>query len=401
MNILTANWLFPIISPPIRNGALLIDQNHKIIDIGQLERIKNQNPNSSIKKLDGAILPGFINAHTHLELSGMHNSIEFTKNGMSNWLHRLNDVFANYTTLEHKYDTLQACRSLTKYGTVAVGDISNTGISIECLMRENISGTVFLEYLDGLGEEIKKDEAHFCKLWNVNNSSNITISLSPHALYSTSSQLIRKLQLINKNAHRISTIHWKESLEEVDFVEKKTGNITGLMERIWPTINKKYGNSIMNYDEYASKYFNNNQILVHCVHSSMEEINLIKKTRTKVILCPRSNMNISGKLPPIREFEKMEVNYALATDSLASVQDLDIRNEVKYIRESFPEISYESLLKSITINPAEILNLSESYGRIKINSNPKLIYIEKFETKDNPIKCLVEHIEQFRIKQIT
>ena len=138
--VYNADWVLPISSSPIKDGVVVV-RNGLIISVSEHEQLKDNY--DSVVKLDGALLPGFVNAHTHLEISGLKGKVTSTREGLSEWLHRLNDQLETYVTEKHEKEIREEVENLRQVGVVAIGDITNTGITYDILRNKRIGGVVF------------------------------------------------------------------------------------------------------------------------------------------------------------------------------------------------------------------------------------------------------------------
>jgi aminodeoxyfutalosine deaminase len=391
--VYNADWVLPISSSPIKDGVVVV-RNGLIISVSEHEQLKDNY--DSVVKLDGALLPGFVNAHTHLELSGLKGKVTSTREGLSEWLHRLNDQLETYVTEKHEKEIREEVENLRQVGVVAIGDITNTGITYDILRNKRIGGVVFREYIDGLGEE----EMGLPDFVSDKIGSSLYVSLSPHALYSTSKVLLEKILKLNKDNNRKTSIHWLESLEELDLYRNHDGPLSNLLHRLWPCITSRYEHSMMNHKHFQEEYFSDQLILVHALESDNQLLKRYKESGVNIVICPRSNYFISGELPPLRDFVSQDISFAIGTDSLASVEDLDVRKEIVLIRENFPEISAEFLLKSLTYNGAKALGIDDQFGSIEVGKSAKLVHLNFDKVHNNVERYIIDNFSNLSLEVI-
>jgi cytosine/adenosine deaminase-related metal-dependent hydrolase len=234
-----------------------------------------------------------------------------------------------------------------------------------------------------------------------NTGEELRLSVAPHAPYSSSRQLIKKIFKLNNCLGRKTSIHWQESKDDTLFCRSHTGIMDKLLRNIWPDIREKYKN-IMDEKEFVKRYFNENTIIVHAVESNPEIFSEQFNHGVNVVLCPRSNNFISGKYPKVDELYSMGVQFALGTDSLASVADLDIRKEATCIREITKYIQPEFLLKSLTLYGARTLGIDNRFGTLEPGRSAKINHLSfKGDHKEDRIeRFLVDNLEQLPIKII-
>lgn len=377
MQCLSASWLLPVTSPPIPNGALVID-NDRIVDVGPRDVIKRRYPTvqeTSFKH--GIILPGVINAHTHLELSVMQGHVP---DGLpfSEWAYRVITERASYD----EATTITACREaigqLIDCGTVGVGDIANHGnVSLPLLESSGLAAHVFHEvtgFQDAVAES-RFDEFH--RRWSTIAPSSVSHSITPHALYSVSPRLLRFIDdHARQNQQRLS-IHLAESIDEVNFLRSGTGPMKTMIEKLgrWDESWKIPSATPVGYAE-TLRFLGPHVVAVHAVHVSDHDIAVLRSSGVSVCLCPRSNRKIDvGGSAPVRRLIDAGINVCLGTDSLASNDDLNLWNEALALRQLEPSLSDGELLRIMTLNGATALGWEKTMGSIDVGKSSRCIVV--------------------------
>lgn len=377
MQCFSASWLLPITSPPIPNGALMID-NDRIVDVGPREVLKRRHPSAPETSFKhGVILPGVINAHTHLELSVMQGHVP---DGLpfSEWAYRVITERASYDELA----TITACRDgigqLIDCGTVGVGDIANHGnVSLPLLESSGLSAHVFHEvtgFQDAVAES-RFDEFH--RRWSTIAPSFVSHSITPHALYSVSPRLLRFIDdHARQNQLRLS-IHLAESIDEVYFLNSGTGPMKTMIEKLgrWDGSWKSPSATPVGYAE-ALRLLGPHMMAVHAVHVSDHDIAVLRSNGVSVCLCPRSNRKIDvGGSAPVRKLIDAGINVCLGTDSLASNDDLNLWNEARALRQLEPSLSDDERLRIMTLNGAVALGWEKAMGSIAVGKSSRCIVV--------------------------
>lgn len=380
MRKISAHFVYPISQPPIKNGIIIIDDNNKISNI---INPKNSNIDSiaNLEFYNGVIVPGFINAHCHIELSNLKNTVP--KNlKLSGFI----EFFIKHRNsgIEHAENCIKnALIELKKNGIVAVGDISNTNLSF---IEKNNSSIDFYTFIECFGINPEDAKSRFNNSFNLLtelHNLNLKGSIVPHAAYSLSSNLFSLIyELNNSNLDSIVSIHNQESEEENKLFKTKSGEIFNTLIKLGS--NKDYflkteKNSLDSIKEYLPK--NNNTILVHNTFSSMDDIINAENYFEKLFwcLCPNSNLYIENTLPDINFINKYCKNIILGTDSLASNNELSILSEIITLTKKFPDFKFETLLKWATINGSNALNLSNKLGSFALGKTPGINLIQNFD----------------------
>lgn len=382
MPTFSASWVFPISSPPIKNGVVTIDEDGVILNITE----SSQEPKAKSHH-EGIIIPGFINTHCHLELSHMKGQVSEGK-GMAGFISELVRLRRNKFTEEQiKTAVADAELEMIRNGIVAVGDISNTDHSFAQKAKGNIYYHTFIEVFDidpdKAKEEFDKGIAlqQKLKIQKTNSKS----SLVPHAPYSVSPDLF---ELINEVKQEITCIHNQESKAENDLFIKKSGPLLDLFHSLgfdldW--IDETGKNSIRSTLPMLLR--NKNIQLVHNTFTSKKDLSWAQSFVTNPIpgnekmqlywcTCPNANMYIENKLPDYKMFMDADAKVTVGTDSYASNHSLSIIDELKTITKLFPNIPLETLLKWSTANGAEFLGIEKTFGSIEKGKKPGLIVLE-------------------------
>lgn len=381
MRKIAANYIFPVDRPPLKNGIITFDKNGKILELidtqGDFKEIAN------LEFYNGVIVPGFVNAHCHLELSHLKNKIP-QKEKLSNFVSHVVKL-RDYVSEEEKIRTAQiADFQMINNGIIAVGDISNSEYSFQTKEKSKIHYHTFVEVF-GLTEEVSKSAFDYAeKIYNILINKNLAASIIPHAPYSVHPILFEKIKkhlLFNKN---ILSIHNQESEEENLFFETQNGNLRNNFEQKYDLsyLKNHKGSSL----EWIMNFLPNNQntLLIHNTFSKEKDFekaaNFFKKDNLFPVICPKSNLFIEDKIPPINWLK----NYSLCfgTDSLASNDKLSILDEMKTVRNYFPEITFEEILKWATQNGAKALNIEDKFGSLTVGKTSGINLITNFNFKE-------------------
>ena len=380
MRRLSTNYIYPVNRPPLKNGIVEVSDDGKIQAIidtkGELKESRN------LEFYNGVITPGFVNTHCHLELSGLKGAFE-QNTGLPNFLREV----VNYKNQDNSKSSLKAIELydslMRQKGIVAVGDISNTELTVTTKKKSQIYYHSFVEAI-GLG-------ANFDEVFDANKklfyrflNNNLSVSIVPHAPYSVSKELFQRIKEFAETNNSIISIHNQESDSERQMFMNKSGDLVETFSTIGIDLNqwKPTGkNSIESIIDWLPK--NNNIIFVHNTFSKKEDVDLVndKVQNAYWCLCPLSNLYIENKLPDFNIFSQFTDNVTLGTDSLASNTTLSILDEMKTIVKNYNKIKFEKLLRWGTLNGAKALQIDKNYGSIEKGKTPGLNLILNFDFK--------------------
>ncbi|MCG8412481.1 MAG: amidohydrolase family protein [Bacteroidales bacterium] len=376
MRRLSANYIIPVDKKPLKNGIVEIDDDGKIINL--IDTGGDLTESQSLEFYNGVIVPGFINTHCHLELSGFKNKIP-TQTGLPNFIKHVVDLKRNNKQIDFKaielYDSL-----MRSNGIVAVGDICNTNDTLRTKNRSKIHYYNFIEAI-GLGKasDIFKYNQ---ELETQFKQEKFSTSIVPHAPYSVSQELFDLIKLEAQAKNTVLTIHNQESADENQMFVNKTGNLVNQLQAIgvdlknWESSGKS---SIHTIIDLLPR--DNNILFVHNLFSSIDDLNTISRKikNSFFCLCPLSNLYIQNKLPDLKLFLNYTNQITLGTDSMASNKSLSILDEIKALSLNFDYVRFVDSIKWATLNGAKALKIDDKFGSITKGKYPRLNLITNFD----------------------
>lgn len=381
MRKIAASYIFPVISEPVKNGILILDDNNNVIGIDQFgEKISEK---EGIEFYSGFLVPGFINTHCHIELSYLKGYIPENQK-LQGFISSLNQLKNNFSAEEKEKRISMADRVMFNNGISAVGDISNNTGTIETKLSSKIYYHTFVEIYGSDGKIADRAFRNGLNVLNYFKKENLSASLVPHSPYSVSDKLFKMLGDYYKQHTELVSMHNQESGFENELFRLKSEysvkvvqSMGGTAEELIPT-GKNSLESIFHEIENSLKI-----ILVHNTCTNEEDIEFIKSKKSDVYLsiCPDSNLYIENRLPEIGMFYKKGLKLTIGTDSLASNRKLCILSEMRTLQHHFPEIPFSDLLLWATLNGAEALNVSRRFGSFETGKNPGVVLIEKVDYK--------------------
>jgi cytosine/adenosine deaminase-related metal-dependent hydrolase len=222
----------------------------------------------------------------------------------------------------------------------------------------------------------------------------IRISLAPHAPYSTSVELFKAIrQAVNASDCTIMSVHLGESAEEVELLEQGSGPWRAILEAIglW-----REDWQIPRCDpvQFLERHgvIDANTLVVHGVQFDAAALARLKALGATLVTCPRSNRWVGAGYPPIDRFYRSGVPIAVGTDSLASVEDLNLFSELKTMRWLAPDVPAGKILESATLVGARALGLESELGSITPGKRAELIAVQ--------LPDAVEDVEEYLVSGI-
>ena len=384
-----AAWVLPIAQPPIRDGWVAIDAG-RIIAVGNHDVAAGD---EMIDLGDVAVLPGLVNAHTHLELSYLRDQVPEAPSFVS-WIRALIAARREWPDPEAPdiLDAIdRAIAELLASGTALVGDISNTLVTIPRLVQSPLAAVVFYELIrfaaDDAYDLVAKAQADLAAK---KRSDRVRTMLAAHAPYSVSSLLFRAIrESIDRDPATRCSVHLSESREEMQFIADGTGPWRQLLEELgaWDPRWKAPGVSPVQYLDDAG-FLDSRVLTVHGVHVTQSDLSSLSARGATVVACPRSNAHTGAGTPPIERFYESGVRVAVGTDSLASTPDLNLFAELGAMRKIAPRVPASALLDSATRQGARALGFEAEYGTIEPRKRARLIAV----ATDGPVNDVEEYL---------
>ena len=397
VEVLRARWIVPIARPPIRDGCVAV-QDGLIVHVGE-----DCGPVDGVDMGNAAILPGLVNAHTHLELSYLHGRIPPTRT-FGEWVREVIRMRAEYSNPTHP-DIIEAARhaidDARDAGTSLFGDISNTLATVPLLRDAGIPARVFYELL-GFTEadpEARVRDAR-ARADAYPDDPSIRISLAPHAAYSVSAALLRAIRAdLDQHADDVSSVHVGETPEEVELLRHGRGEIREVLQTLgrWPDGWRPPGVGPVRYLADLG-VLDSRTLAVHGVQFDESDLRRLKALGTTIVSCPRSNLHVGVGSPPLEAFYDAGVSVAFGTDSLASVDDLSIFAELHQARRIAPKVPARTLLESATLGGARALGFSTELGSIEVGKRADLLAVAVEDAVTDVEEYLVSGIQSADVR---
>ncbi len=386
--LLTADFVIPVSSEPIRNGAVVVDGG-RIVDIGASDRIEIAYSGlQKIKTPNSIILPGFINAHTHLELSWTGGKISGFEN-FTGWLERLIALKAGGVAQDLVEDSMRmGIRDVIESGVTTVGEISSLDFGgREMLRNSGMRVIAFLELFDRISPRLSSLEFQSENLYEERPF--------PHAPYSCGPEFLEAVFACVREAAVAAGIHLGESPDEVDFLR----NLPNEFERkIFPLIKKQTFKRPRSDTptQYINRFLLGKEIklsAVHMVQVTEEDMDIIRSADIGIVLCPRSNVFLRVGKPNLRQMLDHQ-RVGLGTDGLSSNSDLDFFREIRFLHDIMVEQGIRQSARLAvyfaTLGGAKALFIEGKTGSLEVGKSADIICVDcKGEIAPDPYSCIV------------
>jgi cytosine/adenosine deaminase-related metal-dependent hydrolase len=396
-----ARWILPIAGAPIRDGWVAVERE-RIVALG------HRPPPDRAEVIDlgdVVVMPGLVNAHTHLELSYLRDEVP-PASAFVTWIRGV--MAARRQRPDPRapeiLDALDdAIAESHAAGTAIVGDISNTLVTYEPIARSALAGVVFYELIRfNAPDPHAFVDAAIAEVAALAPSDKVRPSLAAHAPYSVAPLVLRAIrEAADRDAFTPCSIHVAESAEEVEFIASGGGAWRALLEEVgaWdPNWQPPAVSPVQFLDEAG--FLGANVLAVHGVQMTLDDLGRVRSRGATVVTCPRSNGHTGAGAPPIQDFYDAGVRVAVGTDSLASSPDLNVFAEVATMRALAPSVSASALLESATIQGARALGFDADYGTIEPGKRAALIAVDLTTDMDDVEEYLVGGVTPEQIRWV-
>ncbi|WP_372946708.1 amidohydrolase family protein [Mariniphaga sp.] len=383
MRKISATWIFPGNQPPLKNGILICEDDGTVVDL--IDTGGHLREQAGLEQYSGILVPGFVNAHCHLELSHLEGKIS-EKTGLGEFLGAINK-FRNSEAEDQEEAMKHANFQMWNSGIVAVGDVSNSYSSLETKRTSKMHYHTFVEAFGFHPSRAEKAFAFAEFVEAMFREVGLPASVTPHSPYSVSELLFRKIRKKALAENTILTVHNQESQAEIEFFLKGTGPVFQHLSQTLALDISHWEPTGKSSLEFTLSFIprENPLLLVHNTFTSSEDIEILKQQRnlenTFLVLCPNANLYIEDRLPPVLLFQNEKMNICLGTDSLASNQTLSILNEMITLQKFFPKISLYDLVEWGCWNGAQALGLTDLFGSLKPGKKPGVNLITGVDLK--------------------
>ena len=396
-----AAWVLPIGGQPIHDGWVTVD-------CGRVAAVGRARPVDGKQEVDlgrAAVLPGLVNAHTHLELSHLRDRVP-PADSFVGWVRRVIAAQRSRSAPdapEILTGIVGAIDEAIRCGTAVVGDISNTLVSFSQLVESPLAAVVFHEVIrfntaDPRGVVEKARRA----IDTLPVTESVRASLAAHAPYSVAPLVFRAIKAsVGAQLHARCSVHVSESPEEVEFIRTGTGAWRVLLEELgsWDAAWVAPGGTPVEFLD-ACGFLDEHVVAVHGVQMTRDDLARLASRGVTLVTCPRSNVHTGVGTPPLAEFYQSGVRIAIGTDSLASAPDLNVFGEMAAMRRMAPSVPARRLLDSATRQGARALGFDADFGTIEAGKSARLIAVDIPDGVEDVEEYLVSGVQAQQIRWI-
>lgn len=395
MKILTADYVLPIASEPIRDGAVVIEGS-TIIDVGPGVAMLERFPEAEVNAFgEAAILPGFVNCHSHLEVTAMRGALDDVEHDFRSWLLKLNDLRAAMSDEDIEEAAFRGATEGAQAGVTCFGDIGRNGrAGLNGLKRAGLRGIVFQETEfspdNRTAERDLSDLVKKFELLRADETELVRVGLSPHSPYTVGSRLFEMIAQMSIIDRIPITIHAAESANETELMMHGTGFFTEVYEKFDVEWQSPHCTTI----EYLERLgvLSARPLLAHCVEVSDRDISRIAANGAKIAHCPKSNAKFGHGYAPFEKFADAGIAVGLGSDSVASNNVCDMLEEARFAAlsarnrpDSKRFVGAREVLRASTLGGAQALGMEDIVGTLRSGKQADITVVSLANIAQQPV----------------
>jgi cytosine/adenosine deaminase-related metal-dependent hydrolase len=362
--LLCAAWVAPMVGPVIADGAILIGDG-RILDVGSRGNLRSRYSDAEVRDFgDAVVLPGLVNAHTHLELSDCQCGPP-PAGGFATWLVGM----LRRTRISPEEMERAVTRAIgigveqcLRFGVTTVGDISRQCHLTRTLLRESALRVVSFGEVQAMAQRRGLLEERLAIAADESLAAErLKIGITPHAPYSVEPDGYRRCLETAKVRRLPLATHLAETRDEEAFLALHSGPLRELWDQ-WLT-----------WDDYVPKFtggpirlarelglLDYPTLLAHVNYCDDEELSTLAAGKASVVYCPRTHQFFGH--PPHRWREMLDrgINVAVGTDSCASSPDLNLVDDLRLLHRLYPDQPVSRLWEMATVRAARAVGLSDA-----------------------------------------
>lgn len=385
--IYAASWLINPDVPPVAGGALLV-RDGSVVDTGPLHLLRTSYSAPVVDFPGCALLPGFVNAHTHLELTHfpswkLRSQVDYYPRKFTDWIIQLIKIARGLSAEQYPPSIQEGVRMCLESGTTAIGEIV-TNPALAGLYKDSpLAGRLYYELLGQEHRHISGKLAAAVAAAEHHKAGELLLSgLSPHSPYTIGQEHLDAIRDASAAYALPLAIHLSESRSEADFVFDGSGD---LATDFYPFVGWEHflgSPARCSSTELLDRHglLTPTTVAVHCVHVSLADVRILKARGVHAALCPRSNELLDVGRAPVALLKKIGVPLALGTDSLASNNSLSLWDELRFALGIFAEeLTEQDVLRMATTGGAAALGLSAACGSLEAGRRADFQVVGNFD----------------------
>ena len=391
---LSAGWVIPVDSPPIERGAVLIGPDGFLERVGPDSEVPRPPGVPRIEAPESALLPGLVNVHTHLELTGFDGLLP--EDDFVAWITRLRELKEERPLESYVAAARQGLRDCWASGVTMVADTGDRKAVAQAVAELGGAAVVYQEVFGPDPEQCAAslDELRLAiEAMRHHATGRIRLGISPHAPYTVSTVLYREAARWARALHLPIALHLAESNEEVEFLRAGSGPFAAAWNRRGISLPEPGRTPV---ELVAGEGVLGPDVLcIHAVQLDADDVERLARSRAAVAHCPRANRRHGHGIAPLGQLLAAGVRVGLGTDSVGSVAPLDLLAEARAARE-IAWLTANEALALATIGGARALGLDAEIGTLTAGKRADVAVVDLGPGPDPAERALAAQLGDVR-----
>ena len=385
--------------PPIADGAVLVESG-RILGTGRFQDVLASDPGLPVEDHGPSVLlPGLVNAHTHLSITGLEAETDAADPFLS-WLDSIARQARGLDGEAARARVAQGIALSLEQGTALLGEVTTRAEGVDLLLEAPVAARVYFEFLgDSARDAPERFEvaALAARRCDVPPSHRARPGLSPHAPYSVWPDLWSEADRTCREAGWLWSSHLLEPPHEREFLERGTGPLREYLERlgVWDGSFPVPGTGPVTLLQEAG-VLSPRALLVHGVHLTAGDLGTLAAAGAEICLCPRSNARLGLPPAPVRAVLEAGIRPCLGTDGLPSNEDLGIWGEMRALADLLPGLDDREILVMATRNGARALGFADRLGSLDPGREARLLAVPLEPADLDGVKRMLVREGKFR-----
>lgn len=388
--VYTARWIVPIEGPPLEHGRLTV-RGGRIAAIDRHRAGERASARAVIDLGDAIVMPGLVNAHTHLEFGHLEQPLGSPGMSFPAWVREVL-AYRRTGSFDPVRATAAGLRESARYGVTTLGDIASSAPgALFDAPPSDATVTAFVELI-GLGESRQESQrVRLDEFLLRDDRESVRRGVSPHAPYSVRPALVAAAATRSAEARVPLAMHLAESRDELQLLHDGTGPFAELLREIGASDATAIpaGMTPLDYLETLSRA--HRALVIHGNYLSEREIEFLaaRSDRMAVVYCPRTHAYFGHDEHPLPNLLAAAAAVALGTDGRCTNPDLDLLAEMRCVARTFPQLAPERIVRLGTFDGARALGLDREAGSLAVGKLADFIALAAPSTERDPYAAIL------------